>query len=217
MKVLTSTTLGEGVLFNDSGKVWDDTEKTWVAAPTGTDAWPAENVIAGEQIESINITAFEIPNEASAANWYLVLYAGVGNNKNGAVYQIATKANYSNAAPVSQIPIPDSRTFKLRSTPKGLVGESRRAVQVGETKTFAVDFREDLAANGRIISAHAPTIKTGTSGGVTFGTPSKDKTLAKFDITGVTAGTYVLNLAVSYDSSDGGGLAEGDITLVVNA
>ena len=217
MKVLLGTTYGEGVLFDESGRVWDDTEKAWEAAPSGTDAWPSENVIPGVQIESINVKSFEIPEEASGANWSLVLYAGTGNNKNGAVYAIVTKPNYSNEAPISQTPTPLSRTYKLRRTGNGLVSSDGKKVgiQVGEEKLIAVDFTNDLPSNGRIESAGTPTIKEGTAAGVTFGTPSRDRGLAKVKITGGTAGNYTINFPVTY--ADGGGRAEADLLLTVVA
>ncbi len=123
----------------------------------------------------------------------------------------------ASAVPVSQVPVPDSRTFDLVRSTAGLVGEQRKSIQVGEAKTFAVDFHSDLPTNGRLSAFDSIAIQTGTAGGVTFDTANKgvDKTQAKIEITGVTAGTYVLRVTVTYNDASGGGTTAADVTLVV--
>lgn len=126
----------------------------------------------------------------------------------------------SASIPVNQVAVPAARTWKLQETSSGLVGESSRRMIVGETKVFSIDFAADLPTNGRLTDFDTITIESGTSGGVTFDTGGADtfgvdKNLAKLEITAVTAGTYVLEATVSYDSSDGGGTAKARVTLVV--
>ena len=117
---------------------------------------------------------------------------------------------------VSQVPVPTSRIYALARSAAGLTAKSK-GVQIGEVGLFGVDFAADLGVNGRITSLDAVTIKSGTSGGVTFDSDSYgvDKSVAKFELTAVTAGSYTLNVVATRASADGGGTVEGDIPLVV--
>lgn len=121
--------------------------------------------------------------------------------------------------PVNQVVVPASRTWLLKATDDGLLDEESRTMKVGESKAFAIDFREDLPTNGRLDGVDAIAIETGTSGGVTFAAtandPGVDKTQARVTITAVTAGSYEIACDVSYSSGDGGGTATGVVTLIV--
>lgn len=121
--------------------------------------------------------------------------------------------------PVNQVVVPNSRTWLLKATDDGLKDEEPKTMRVGESKVFAIDFREDLPTNGRLSGVDTIAIESGTSGGVTFADsesdPGVDKTQAKVTITGVTAGTYEIECEVEYQAGAGGGTARGVVTLVV--
>lgn len=119
--------------------------------------------------------------------------------------------------PVLMTAVPKNRTWKLKKTNAGLVGEDSLAIQVGEAKVLAVDFANDLATNGLLTGITSVAIKSGISGGVTFDTDNDGVAFTQYKckMTGVTAGTYVINVVVTYDDSDGGGTAEADVTLIV--
>lgn len=127
------------------------------------------------------------------------------------------------ARQVNQVPVPITRTWKLKATSAGLVGESKLGASVASGRQlYALDFAADLATNGRVAEINSAVIKTGAAGGVTFGSDvtdtddyGVDKSQAKLRITPVIAGTYVLRVSVDYDSADGGGTTTGDVTLVV--
>ncbi len=127
--------------------------------------------------------------------------------------EVASQVGSSAFSDVDQEPVGEDRTILL--TPdddEGLVGEKAKTLAVGSTPTFAVDFRENMAVNSWITIVDTPTIATGTSGGITFDQLGRDKSLAKFRATGVTAGTYRVRVDVTYY---GGATATGFITLKV--
>lgn len=113
---------------------------------------------------------------------------------------------------VNQEPVPDSRVFTLVQTETEGLTAPRKSMTVGAEPTFAVDFRNDVAANGRIITVQAPEISVGTAGGITFDEIGRDKSQAKFRALAITAGTYEVLVEVIYES---GATAVGTITIVV--
>ncbi len=114
---------------------------------------------------------------------------------------------------INQENVPTARTFVLEPNDAlGLQGDATRSLTVGDTRTFAVDFRKDLPAGGRVATVASAAISSGTSGGVTFGELGRDRGQAKVQMTGVTAGTYVIRVTVMYDT---GVTAIGDVTLKV--
>jgi hypothetical protein len=121
--------------------------------------------------------------------------------------------------PVNQIPVPLERTFILRSTPNGLRGEVPIVRSVGENQLFAVDFRHDLPANGRLVSLDEVTDISGSTGGIEISEDEEDQGVdpsqAKFKIELFEAGTYEIRVTASYDDSDGGGTSQGIVTLIV--
>jgi lysophospholipase L1-like esterase len=101
--------------------------------------------------------------------------------------------------------VPPNRTWKLKPSNQSdevLVGESTLKLTVGKAVTFAADFAVDLPTNGRVESVDTVAIFSGTDGGVTFGTSGREDSEAKVRITGVTAGTYVVQFDVTYDNGD---------------
>lgn len=113
---------------------------------------------------------------------------------------------------VDQEPVPASRVFALVTTDaEGLVAPAK-SVKVGADTTYAVDFRNDLPANGRIVTVASPEIADGTPGGVTFDDVGRDKSQAKFRADMVTAGTYECTVEATYDT---GAVAVGTFTFVV--
>lgn len=121
--------------------------------------------------------------------------------------------------PVNQVPVPPSRMWILKATSDGLVGEVPLVRFVGETQTFACDWRNDLASNGRIKQIESVEVIDGTPGGVTVSTDPNDlgvdHSQSKFALTLTTADTYTIAIAVTYDDSDGGGTSNAVVTLVV--
>jgi hypothetical protein len=99
-------------------------------------------------------------------------------------------------------PVSIDRTFVLEQKGSGLTGSLTKAAFVGSNVLYAVDFRNDIAANDWITEVEAPTIVSGTEGGVTFGDPGRDGSQAKVKIHAVTAGTYVLQFDVTYHSGN---------------
>jgi hypothetical protein len=117
--------------------------------------------------------------------------------------------------PASQSNVPPARTWVLVPNPtEGLIGDRKIALAVGDTKVFAVDFRNDLATNGLLTGV---TSVTESGAGVTNDDDADgyDGTRAIIELTGVSAGTYTLEVVVTYDDSDGGGVSTGTVTVVV--
>ena len=108
--------------------------------------------------------------------------------------------------------MPDARVFTLKQSDDEGLTAKKKSIAIGSNPTYAVDFRNDLPANGRIITVSEPTIATGTEGGITFDEIGRDKTQAKIRLTGVEAGTYEVRVEVTYDS---GASQVGTITVVV--
>lgn len=118
--------------------------------------------------------------------------------------------------PVNQVPVPPSRTWILKHTSDGLRGEMPLVRNVGEHQLFAVDFRRDLANNGRLVSIESIEVD-GTDGGIVIDEEDRgvDRSEAKFVIELVEAGTYIITVSAEYDDSDGGGTSSGSVTLIV--
>lgn len=203
-----------------------DSGQAWNQADTALDAfdqdWADYYLTPADLRAGHTVRYITIPSSLPAGLYYLRIYAGATPLETAMPASViafnwdGTKLATGSGSPVSQASVPDSRTFKLvRKTTGGLVGEASRQMQIGENLLFAFDFYNDLPTNGRVQSFDAIAIKTGTAGGVTFDTANmdRDKTQAKVKIAGVTAGTYVLNLQVTYESGDS---VEADVTLVVN-
>lgn len=114
--------------------------------------------------------------------------------------------------------VPTSRTFVLVRRTEGLVGEASKTIEADVESTYAVDFRNDAATNQKIFRVTDIELASGSMGGLTFSDQEddwgKEGTLAKFRLTGVSAGTYKLRVSVQYQSS-AGPEASGVITLVV--
>lgn len=121
--------------------------------------------------------------------------------------------------PVNQVVVPKARMWTLVETDSGLVDETKRTLQDGDTRVFAVDFRNALPTNGQLGEVNSVAIASGTMGGVTFASsetdPGVDKTQAKVSITGVTPGTYEIAVNVDIAQASGGGTETGVVTLVV--
>jgi hypothetical protein len=97
--------------------------------------------------------------------------------------------------------VPKQRTWTLADDGGGgLRDRVAKSLKIGPSPTFGVDFAADLPPGGRIHTVDLVEIASGTPGGVTFGTAGKEDGVAKFRITGVTAGTYSLRVRVTYDS-----------------
>jgi hypothetical protein len=122
----------------------------------------------------------------------------------------------SGVVPVNQVPVPASRTWILKQTNDGLAGELPLIRHAGETdQVFAIDWRNDLAVNGRVISIDSVTILSGPNGGITISNADDatgvDRSQSKHTITLTTPGTYVIEVAATYDHGEGVAI----VTLVV--
>jgi hypothetical protein len=122
-------------------------------------------------------------------------------------------------SPVNQVPVPLARTWILKPGDDGWEGERPLVRRVGENQTFAVDFRNDLPNNGRLVSLDAANVISGPAGGIVISTAAEDRGVdrsqAKFKINLLAVGTYVIAVQVTYEGSDGGGTSEGSVTLIV--
>lgn len=123
--------------------------------------------------------------------------------------------------PVNQIPVPLARTWVVTATEDGLAS-GPLTLKAGKSALFAVDFREDLPTNGRLKETESVAIATGTSGGVTFPADladpedaGVDKSQSKLRITGVTPGTYEIEVSAEHQTADGGGSSTARVTLNV--
>jgi hypothetical protein len=121
--------------------------------------------------------------------------------------------------PVNQVPVPLVRTWILKPSDEGLEGELPLVRTVGENQTFAVDFRNDLPNNGRLVSLDTATVVSGPENGIEISAVEEDRGVdrsqAKFKINLIAVGTYVIAVQVTYEASDGGGTSEGSVTLIV--
>lgn len=139
--------------------------------------------------------------------------------------RLVTEVSTAGAAnrPVNQTSVPLSRTWLLKTSDNGLVGELPITISKSATsRLFAVDFRNDLSSNGRVSACTGASVIEGTPANITFGADlsnvtdyGADRSQAKVRITAPTAGTYKLRIAATYDPADGGGGGAGDVILVV--
>jgi len=139
--------------------------------------------------------------------------------------QLSTEIATAGAAnrPVNQIVVPLSRTWILKPSDEGLVGETSITISKSATaRMFAVDFRHDLSTNGRVSACTGASVIEGTAANITLGADlsnvsdyGADRSQVKLRITAPTAGTYKLRISASYDPADGGGGNQGDVILVV--
>lgn len=84
---------------------------------------------------------------------------------------------------------------------------------VGTSPKYAIDFRHVLRG-GYIREVNTIAIQTGTVGGVTFASTGRDHSLAKVNITGVTAGDYTIRCKITTNTL---ATIEGDVVLKVVA
>lgn len=165
-----------------------------LAVKAKTDNLPASPAAVGSAmtvaaggITSSSFAANALTAAATASDYVSELGSGAGT---------LTDADFEN--------IPDSRTWKLvLNASSELVGDKTKVLSVASgEKAFAIDFGVDLGVNAKIRTVDSVSIDTGTNGGVTFGDNGRDHALAKIRPTGVTAGTYVLQVKVT--DSEGG-------------
>lgn len=133
----------------------------------------------------------------------------------GEAQSLYDKTTAVSTMPINQVPVPKGRTVTLVKTTTGLAGEMAEPLKVGEAKLIAVDFQADMAINQRFASLVEVVIETGTAGGITFDTEADgfDKTLLKFEATGVTEGSYEVRCKVTY--SPNSEVAEGIVAFTV--
>jgi hypothetical protein len=119
--------------------------------------------------------------------------------------------------PVSQVAVPEARTWILAPSNLGMTSDVARGLRIDEEQTFAVDFKADLPTNGKVVDIVSVEIAAGEAGGVTIDDEGwgVDRSLAKLPITAVEADEYTLRVTVEYHSADGSGTAVGLVELDV--
>lgn len=190
------------VTGNVSGSVASVATGGITAASIATGAVDADALAADAAAEIVSAALATTNGAATLATQWARLDAAVSSAGGGGTL-----------TDVDQEPVPSQRTFILKQTSSGLVGESSKTIYKTTTPyTYAVSFANDMATNQRINTVDAVAIQSGTGGGVTFANYGRDRGLAKFRVTPVTAGTYVVRVAVTYND---GAEAEGRITFVI--
>ena len=195
---LDVTTTGEaGIDLDNIKQATASTTLNNITVPTVSTVTNGVSVASGG-ITSGSFAANSITASALASDAVTEIGSGVGG---------LTDADFEN--------IPDSRTWKLvLNASDELVGDKTRVLSINSgEKAFAIDFAIDLGVNAKIRTIDSVSIESGTVGGVTFGTNGRDHTLAKIRPTGVTAGTYTLEVKVT-DSENGPHTAKVQIKVV---
>jgi hypothetical protein len=122
------------------------------------------------------------------------------------------------SVPVSQVPVPSSRTWILANTPDGLRGQVPLVRSVGESQVFAIDWRCDLPTNGRLGAVNSFTVISGPEGGISISTLETDcgvdRSQSRHKMTINTVGTYTIAAEVTFSDDDGGGTSVAEVTLV---
>lgn len=145
---------------------------------------------------------------------------GVAQWDNGEVFRVSSlDAPVSEAggggtpADISTEGVHTSRVFVLVHKSTGLISEDTKTISIGDPNTYAIDFRNDAAANQKIYTIDDLDITSGSGSGLTFGTPERDGgTQVRVRITAVTAGNYTVKVPVTYV---GGAVQYGYITVKV--
>lgn len=193
------------VTGNLSGSVGSVTGATF---PVGTIAAASDVPTAANNADAVwdELLADHVTADTfgQAMNWLKAAFESSG------VYSEAALANAPEGGgtiltDVDQEPVPTSRVFDLIPTEdQGLISENPKSIVIGaDPNTYAVDFKVDMPTNGRIATVSAPTIASGTSGGITFANLGRDKSQAKFRPTAVTAGEYEVEVEVTYTTGGG--------------
>jgi hypothetical protein len=205
--------------FDAAGSVGEFFNDVYAALPDGGDQIAGEDAIptAASNADAVwdELLAGHVTADTfgQTMNWLKAAFESSG------VYSEAALANAPEGGgtiltDVDQEPVPASRVFDLIPTEdQGLIAEKPKSIVIGaDPNTYAVDFKVDMPTNGRIATVSAPTIASGTSGGITFANLGRDKSQAKFRPTAVTAGEYEVRIEVEYTS---GASAVGTVLLTV--
>jgi hypothetical protein len=206
------------VISDQSGQAWN---------VTGTPAFSAYSttrsnfVISATEVSGTGLYRASFPSTMAAGqrHWEWFLQAG-GSPSHADDISLADGSGYWNRSTLgvnvvsggglsdtafNDEEVPPIRTFKLKASNQSnevLVGETTLKLTVGNSATFAFDFAADLPTNGRVESVDTVAIYSGTDGGATFGTTGREDSQGKVRITGVTAGTYVIQADVTYHNGD---------------
>lgn len=119
------------------------------------------------------------------------------------------------AADIATDGINTNRIFVLVAGPNGLRSQDTKTIIAGTPpNTYGVDFRNDAAANQKVYSIESVEIISGTVNGLTFGETTRNGgTQARFPISGVTVGSYVVRVTIKYGES--GPTSRGDLLIKV--
>lgn len=120
---------------------------------------------------------------------------------------------------VNQVAIPDSRRFILERIGTSLIAKSPKGITVGDETIFAIDFRHELAPNGRLYDIYDIKQLSGPTYGMDWNllkpdNAAIDKQSAIIRLTAITAGTYEMLVTVIRAPGAGGGKVSGKFTLV---
>ncbi len=179
--------------------------------PVLNDNYAVTNAIMADLFGIVNANILTIAEKLPSANAKM---AG-----EGVTAQNLDQVSGGGAAviPVNQVAVPEGRTWIVTRGPNGLIATVPIGMKVGETEVpFAIDFRNELANNGRLSDFNSIAIQSGAVGGVTFHADlDVDKVQAKGKITPITAGTYYLKATATKSAHDGGGQAIAIVRLIV--
>jgi hypothetical protein len=106
-------------------------------------------------------------------------------------------ANATILTDIDQDPVAEPQVFRVIRKPSGLTADSK-TIRVGSANLYGFEWRSVAAANRQIITVNSVAIASGTAGGITFGTPGRDNSIAKVRMTGVTAGDYTVSCNVTF-------------------
>ncbi len=205
-RTLDVSTTGEaGLDFANIKQATAPTTLANITVPTVTTTGTATNLTNNNDKTGYGLTSGERTSIATGlADFSLSGHTTAGtagkawSNADAPISAISTGGTSSD---FNDEPIAPALLFKLKqpTSPGPLVGDEVKVIGVGDGPTFGFDFAVDLPTNGRVASITL-SIYSGTAGGVTFGTPGREGSQGKCRINGVTAGTYVIEVAAVYST-----------------
>jgi hypothetical protein len=198
----------------DNGKVRDVVTGAWDALAEAD--WDDYDVSVDE-VDTSGVYQGDLPTGLSLNRAYsIVVYSLAGTTPDpdaDTVVATGTIGPPVGAGPLEQEVVPDARTFMLRATRIGLVGEKPVYLQVDDNKLLAWDFRTDLPTGGRVSTVSSVALQVASSG-LTLTAVGVDHSQAKVRVQADTAGEYTVRCVVIYDNND---QAEGDGKIIVKA
>jgi hypothetical protein len=192
--VIQLDTLGEGVLFNESGQVWDSVSNVWETAPAGPGAYASEHVIVGVQIGGVDLNIFTIPALAESGNWTLALYSGTGALTTDTVDALETKPDHAATSVVGTELIPEFIHYCDGVTSRSII--SLNANFAGQL-AMAPDLGDATIATVNSAALTGAASVTGTALSTSISKTQAIYTVAALSV----AGTYTATVSVTTTDS----------------